>query len=131
MTNTHITVGGHKITTNKVGSVHNIDLTTISTTYFDTSASLTWCVLNGVCYINAYFVMKTTCSGYYIPSSSLPLPLPKLGYFGGQLAETGTTRGLVYIVPNGNNAQIGLWLDNLGGNYFSCSYPVSDNWVES
>lgn len=113
------------------GQVHDIDLTTISTTYFNTSSVLKWCILNGVCYITAYFVMKTTCSGYYIPSSSLPLPLPKLGFFASQLAEKGTTRGLVYITSDGNNAKIGLWLNIVDGNYFSCSYPVADNWVES
>lgn len=119
MTNTHITVGGHKITTNKVGGVKNF---TLSTATADVSQ---YCVINNSCYVKCWNLAKTTTGSSTI-ATGLPKPRFSCGItgFGGNVAK-----GFLYIETNGN-LSYDCFVANSGA-FVLFVYPVADDWVES
>ena len=121
MTNTHINVGGHKITTNKVGQVHEI--TSLESGF---SGTLYWSVNNGICTVNVWNLSVTgTATNRPIYKS-----LPKAKQSVVQALHLGNSLyGDWYIIAG--TTQINLNNYIVGGMYASLTYPVADDWVES
>ena len=120
MTNTHITIGGHKVTTNKVGQVHTI--TSVSSGW-TIVGYIKWCVINGFCYVIVWGVNasvegtnQTVCSG-----------LPEGKLLGGSASAPGAN---LCWVHTGGVLQADIY-NTAYGLYTSIVYPVADNWVES
>ena len=115
MTNTHINVGGHKITTNKVGQVKTA--TNVSTA----SGTVQYVVANGICCLLLSNVTTTEGTGDW-RNIATNIPKAKLG-------------GL-WILASGNqvrtnNTNVQVYKSNGNANYGMVSYPVADDWVES
>lgn len=119
MTNTHINVGGHKITTNKVGTVHTV------TSGFENgfTGTVQWCVTNGICCVQATLVRTSTGSALSVYTG---LPKAKLG----ANVPAFNNRGSIYIDTNTNVLGCTVLAANQNL-YSSMSYPVADDWVES
>ena len=120
MTNTHINVGGHKITTNKVGTVHDISANIQSP--WTGSGSVKYCVTNGWCQIRIWGVQNSYtdwsqrifCTG---------VPKAKVG-----VASVG--RLFTFYVFEGET-QIIIEPGYSGPIYQTLEYAVADDWVES
>ena len=126
MTNTHITVGGHKVTTNRVKRGQ----ATYNTTDFDVTASggVFYKVVNGVC-----SVLITQCSGKAATVDTdkvLATDLPKCGMYMSYPVWDGNIQncGYAFIVEG----QTQIVCHPHSATMFWCSfvYPVADNWVE-
>ena len=119
MTNTHINVGGHKITTNKVGQVHTV------TSGFQNSftGTLYWGVTNGVCTLYFDGNAPNTSNNNRIIYSGVPKA---------KVSVLTPTYGSVAYAYVGTSGNVGLYKNN-DGTYilFSLTYVVSDDWVES
>ena len=128
MTNTHINVGGHKITTNKVGEVHSA---TVETSNFATGSEIRYVVTNGICTTYFYLIPKTT--GNSNVGACFDLPNPKMSVYCAVPAVGGeTTARLILISSVNNKGRLGFWNNtSANGSYFTLSYPVADDWVES
>jgi hypothetical protein len=113
MTNTHITIGGHKITTNKVGQVHT------ATNGASATGTVRWTVSNGICFIgftNVSCPVNTTIATN-VPQAKMGGAIP-------------LTNRLVWVTGNPTRLDNGAQ-SALAGEYFLFSYPVADDWVES
>ena len=121
MTNTHITIGGHKITTNKVGELHSI--TNLKTGW---TGTLWWTVNNGICYLAGDTITNSSAGGGQIIYEG-NIPLPK-GY------------SPTFLVGNGGGGVLGTVIvgvgriianmDLTGTSWWSVTYPVRDDWSE-
>lgn len=114
MTNTHINVGGHKITTNKVGQVQTAELESGVT-----GGTVQYCVTNGICCV---IMGNITCGASYITKK---LPTCKWG------------NGYLYVLNEASKYTIVLHgteliasTYSLSGFYGVFSYPVADDWSE-
>lgn len=127
MINTHINVGGHKITTNKVGQVHNITSSDLGANMsFVSGGRGTWCVTNGICFICLYGIQSSTTGTQAMLKN---VPTPKIQ--------------CVMPMGNGGSAIITSFNCNAGATTVMCAinanspfygtvcYPVADDWVES
>lgn len=124
MTNTHITLGGHKITTNKVGQVHSI--TTLLNGY---TGTVVYCVTNGICHVATYGITASQVLSGVVKICE-GLPKAKMSAFATRLASTNpVVESIIYINVNTTDL-IGTSLQNLPL-YLCISYPVADDWVES
>ena len=116
MTNTHINVGGHKITTNKVGEVHT------ATVVSPFTGNVTWCVTNGLCYVQIWNLSNSYTDGQQ-RTVATGLPKAKMGgsncYF-----------DRIFYVFEGSTV-LTLECTSAGLSYTSYTYPVADDWVES
>lgn len=128
MTNTHINVGGHKITTNKVGQIKTA---TVETANFTSASEIRYVVTNGICTTYFYLIPKTTSNSNV--AACLDLPKPKMSLYCAVPAVGGeTTARLVLISELNNKGRLGWWnTTSSNGSYFTLSYPVADDWVES
>lgn len=119
MPNTHINVGGHKITTNKVGTVHTV------TTGFETgfSGTITWQVTNGICFITTAVSGTSTGINQVVYTA---IPKAKIGAW----AACYSNRGGIVAVENTTNLQASVLTAN-STLYATLVYPVADDWVES
>ena len=124
MTNTHINVGGHKITTNKVGEVHTVT-SGFSNNY---SGTINWCVINGICYVNVAVKSTTAYSGEQ--NIYAALPKAKLGY---QYYRGIEGADYVYVqrITDASALVSGPYSTANRTMIVSCIYPVADDWVES
>ena len=123
MTNTHITIGGHKVTTNKVGTLHNI--TTLEAGFsFGSGGALKWIVRNGICVISMQEVQSSTIGNNKLLIKDIP---PNIN-----MVEWGMcydNRGALFIFPNATELRVNVTsLSNLNA---TIVYPVADDWVES
>lgn len=126
MINTHINIGGHKVTTNKVGTVGEVSL---NGSYVSTSYKLYYCVTNGVCtatvYLNNLKVMSglTTVIASGLPAPKFTItqgyPNPQGGIINTRIADNNGVGELLA----GNNTQASV--------YCTWTYPVADAWEES
>lgn len=128
MTNTHINVGGHKITTNKVGQVKQVPLSSsVSTGY-----TLEYVVTNGICTISAYLDRIVPMSLTVVATG---LPNPKMDTITqSHTNATSPTNPILTRVSKGTNSGSLLVGQGSSSNcsvYFTMSYPVADDWVES
>lgn len=130
MTNTHINVGGHKITTNKVGQVHTLPIS--SSAVSSTSYKLEYVVTNSVCIISAYLDRIVPMSFTAIVTG---LPKPKISTItqGFPNPSAPGSPALARIQISGSSGQL-LISNGASSNvsiYLTMSYPVADDWVES
>ena len=128
MTNTHINVGGHKITTNKVGQLHN--LTPASGITVPTNGFIKYCVINGMCTISVWNVTASTTG--FVPLSNDAVPPCKLNSCLNVLyndSGSGSIVGDMYVYANENTVYVDI--KNTIKFYGSLTYPVADDWVES
>lgn len=128
MTNTHINVGGHKITTNKVGE---IKIATVETANFTSGSEIRYTVTNGMCTLYFYLIPKTTSNSNV--AACYNLPKPKTYFYCAVPAVGGETSARLILISNVNNkGRLGFWnTTSSNGSYFTISYPVADDWVES
>ena len=117
MTNTHITIGGHKITTNKVGQVHTV--TSLASGF---TGAIIWCVTNGICVASLWPLTPSAAGANQTVYSDMPKC--KTGAVASVLDG-----GACYIQPNSTVLQIDV--NNTNAKYFQIAYPVADDWVES
>lgn len=121
MTNTHINVGGHKITTNKVGVNHKI--TTLETGF---SGDLYWNVTNGICFVSVWGITVTGTGTNRAILKTLPkaknTAVATIHYGNAIWGDWYITGGTTIIFVNNYTANL---------MYASLSYPVADDWVES
>ena len=119
MTNTHINIGGYKVTTNKVGQVHTVTLTGA------TSDFTQYKVINGTCFLKSWNLQKTTTGSTTI-ATGLPPASPSFGVttFGGNVIM-----GFLFVDETGK-LSYDCFVANSGA-YIAFSYPVSSGWVES
>lgn len=119
MTNTHINVGGHKITTNKVGQVHTVTSGFVN----GYSGTILWCVNNGVCLVTAIDFGRSSGDGRIAAYSGLPTARMDV------YSQIGDNYGNIGV--SGNTLSIYQGAGNLVKVWHSISYPVTDDWVES
>ena len=114
MTNTHINVGGHKITTNKVGQVHTATLINGAT------GTVKWCITNGTCHV---YLANVKTNGAGTITISNDMPKAKL------CGQNANVAGDAYVYDDTTLLNVG----NYGADalYFAFDYPVADDWVES
>ena len=114
-----IIVGGHEITTNKVGSVHTV--TSLENSW---SGTVRWCVTNGICVVSLAGVGRS--GGASSPLKVCTVPKAKFACYmdcsyssqtGRAYLEAGTTDLLLYSA-------------NSNSMYFTLVYPVADDWNE-
>lgn len=119
MENTHVTIGGHKVTTNKVGQVH-----TITTGFLNShSGKIVWSVTNGICVCVLDNVKRSATTGWLKVYSGLPKAkhyVYNLCTLNILLNVAGTDLSLYYA-----GSEVGV------GVYDTIIYPVADDWVES
>lgn len=120
MTNTHINVGGHKITTNKVGQVHYVTSGFIN----GYTGTLRWCVTNGICVIATDGWGRSSGDGRIIGYTGLPpAKMPCFSQVGDNYGNLGIdTQGNLSVYQGSGNL-VQLWHELV--------YPVADDWVES
>lgn len=127
MENTFVNFGGHKITTNKVGTVGEIAL---NSAYVSSSYKLYYCVTNGICVATVYLNNLKVMSGLTtIIATGLPPPKMTItqaypnptagGVVNTRIANSGGTG----VLMAGNGTQTSV--------YCTWVYPVADDWVES
>lgn len=129
MTNTHINVGGHKITTNKVGTVHN---TTVNTTDFNSNFGndgVAYKVVNGICSVLITQITPKTAS--ISLNKTLASGLPKCGLYTSYPIWNASFQNIGYVFIDSNS--VSITCHPTTGDMFWCSfvYPVADDWVES
>lgn len=124
MTNTHINVGGHKITTNEIGSVHYISPTNTSIGV----EILGYVVHNRMCTITIWNLSISTTGMITITSGNIPKA--KCNILSTLIdGNNGTPRGDVFIE---GSSTLNAIVSTAGGYmYTSLTYPVADDWVES
>ena len=124
MTNTHINVGGHKITTNKVGQVHSV------TSGFSNGFAgiVKWVVTNGICTISAYGIYKAgTGNSIEILAN---IPKAKITVSNDVVLQSSPfLHGHMYVNEAGTSL-MGSPTNGVG-EWNTLSYPVADDWVES
>lgn len=126
MTNTHITVGGHKVTTNKVGQVKSVALN--HSYVVDSYQSIYYVVNNGICVMTAYLDGLTTLNTLTIIATGLPKPKMEISQ------STSTSTDAILLRVNDSGGEGVLWAMNTSSKiytYFNFTYPVADDWVES
>ena len=115
MTNTKIIVGGHEITTNKVGSVHSITLPS------DVSGQAYYVVTNGICHL---YVTGLNFSGLNGKTITNVVPKAKL-----------TAHGWFYqhnqLWVSSNSTDLCIYKLADIAIHGSMDYPVADDWVEN
>lgn len=123
MTNTHINIGGHKITTNKVGSVHKI--TNLNTGFSVQGAGrVEWCVANGFCCLAIVSIRAASTGTNQIVLSS-GVPPAKSACYGA------TKYGDLVFVNTDGTLRMDVSSNSSTNLYASMAYPVADDWVES
>ena len=122
MTNTHINVGGHKITTNKVGQVH-----TITNLLNGFTGTVRWVVTNGICTISISGVGRTSVQSSAVkllenvPKAKIPAYVDCNNY---------TQNARLYIEANTTDL-IFTYTTSTSSVWTTLVYPVADDWVES
>lgn len=129
MTNTHINVGGHKVTTNKTTSIKT---TTVNTTDFDSNYGnngVIYKVVNGIC--SVLITQITPKSATIYNNKVLATNLPKCGLYTSYPIWNASFQNIGYIYIEQNTTHI-IAHPNTGDMFWcSFSYPVADDWVES
>ena len=126
MENTHVNVSGHKITTNKVGTEHEIH-TFLSPNISEASQSgfypgVYYTIINGICYVAIELLWSTATGDFAICN----LPLPKNGRRA--IGDLFQSRGSYYLLANGELHIVVITSSaNLLGSF---CYPVADDWSE-
>lgn len=116
MTNTHINVGGHKITTNKVGSKHYTEALSSGFT-----GGIQWCVTNGICVMSMIGVQPGSTGGSQVVLNGIPKP--KI------YAYTSDGTNSFWIIEDTNVLYANA--NAIYQEYLTLVYPVADDWVES
>lgn len=124
MTNTHINIGGHKITTNKVGSVHNIT-NKIQSGFTVNSAS--YVITNGICTVTCIRLAATATATNKL--MLVDLPKAKNTVYFVCPSDFGVANLFGHIGTNETNVIVNI--NNTSNGYLTFSYPVADDWVES
>lgn len=126
MTNTHINVGGHKITTNKVGEVKDISnklQTGISVTYF-----AQYKVVNGICFMS-FWGLKGSSTGTLTMINAGDYPEPATAY---RSTDTSDAVTIFCDFPYSGSKAMKVTVSTANTNTFHAfSYPVADDWVEN
>lgn len=125
MTNTHINVGGHKITTNRVKRGQ----ATLNTTDFGGTGSVYYKVVNGMCTVLiAQIIGNSSAVGQ---DKVLATGLPKCGLYTSYPIWDGSIQNMGYAYIQEGTTYFVCHPHNT--NMFWCSfvYPVADDWVES
>ena len=126
MTNTHINVGGHKITTNKVGTTKSVALN--HSYVVDSYQNIYYVVNNGICVMTAYLDGLTTLNTLTVIATGLPKPKMEVS----QSTPTSTDTVLLRVVASGNEGILkAMNTSSKIYSYFNFTYPVADDWVES
>ena len=129
MTNTHINVGGHKITTNRVGRVHN---TTVNTTDYNSNfgnAGVSYKVVNGTCHVLITQITPKTVSVNL--DKTLASGLPKCGLYTAYTIWNASFQNIGYVFIDSNSVSITCHPNAETMFWCNFSYPVADDWVES
>ena len=122
MTNTHITIGGHKVTTNKVGQVHTATKAT------GVTGTITWCVTNGICNLYWYNIETPSTGTDQLLTSDIPTPKISSPILSTPVSSMSgaTFVGCCYVSSSGLYANKRQSSDFIG----TISYPVADDWSE-
>ena len=130
MTNTHINVGGHKIT---IGKQASLKVATINSSAFNTNEShCYYCVKNGICFVKGHIVPLSAFTANTLFASGVPTPWMMSYQQTVGTSTVGTGNRNITITVSGG---VGI-INATGGNtasesYFTIAYPVADDWVES
>lgn len=117
MTNTHITIGGHKVTVNKVGQVHTPSAQTGAPT-------ISWVVTNGLCCV--YLSVSPPSAGTY---NLTGFPKAKITASASCVkSRTAPSTGMVTIDANTTTIVVDT---QDATSHCTLVYPVADDWVES
>lgn len=130
MTNTHINIGGHKVTTNKVGQVHTVSSADLGANItVNSGGSIVWQVVNNVCYMTIYNVQCSATGGNVLIKQNIPKATGKRNVMA--LTDgVGTLRATCTMGVDATSISVGVGTANVPF-FGSFIYPVADDWVES
>lgn len=129
MTNTHVNFGGHKVTTNKVGQVHQIPVSSSASTGYE----LEYVVTNGMCTISGYLDRIVPLSSLTVVATGLPKPKMYTVTQSQVNAISPSNPILIRIQRSSDGNGEMLVAQGSSSNcsvYFTMSYPVADDWNE-
>lgn len=128
MTNTHINVGGHKITTSRLSNIHTCSISSS----FTSASGVYYYIVGRMCWVIGSLI--PTGSNYSNVQATTDLPKPvTLFYINVPGGAGDTVPRLVGVSDNGDGHGRLRFDSTVSKNvcYFSFSYPVADDWVES